>query len=164
MKNKILIPLLIIGVLAAFFSFKYSGRDASTTEGRREVILETVMAAVKANHYSPREINDTFSQRVFQKITGELDYGKLFFTQKDINKLKKYEFQIDDEIKNGSVEFFDTLDEIFRSRINDVEKFYQEILKEPFTFKDDDRMELNADKLPFAADDAELTSSSFFSN
>src|SRR6185312_8421046 len=66
MKNKILIPLIVLGALAAFFSFKYSGSD-SAGEEKKVAVLETVMKAIKEGHYSPREINDTFSSHVYHK-------------------------------------------------------------------------------------------------
>ena len=43
MKNKILIPLLIIGALAAFFSFRYAFADGE--ENKKTATLEVVLAA-----------------------------------------------------------------------------------------------------------------------
>src|SRR5438309_2056525 len=115
MKNKILIPLFIIGILAAFFSFKYSGSRSS--EAKRKLVVETVMKTIQGGHYSPKPLDDTFSSRVYQKIIHEFDYDKLFFTQQDINKLSVYQFKIDDEIRDNSIEFFDSLDAIYVRRI-----------------------------------------------
>src|SRR4051812_16138347 len=63
MKNKILIPLVVIGVLGAFFSFKYGGGDGQTNEEKKVLILETVMKTIKEGHYSPRPVDDSFSYR-----------------------------------------------------------------------------------------------------
>jgi carboxyl-terminal processing protease len=156
MKNKILIPLVVIGALAAFFSFRYGGGDGQSAEERKALILESVMRAVNQVHYSPREINDSFSDRVYHKVLDEVDYEKKFFTQKDINILKKYEFKIDDEIKNGNVDFYDKLDAIFLKRIDDADTFYKEVLKTPYTFNGNDKEELDGAKLGYAADDKEL--------
>ncbi len=156
MKNKILIPLVVIGALAAFFSFRYGGGDGQTTEERRVLILESVVKAVNQAHFSPREINDTFSDRVYHKVLDEMDYEKKFFTQKDINSLKKYEFKIDDEIRNGSVDFYEKLDDIFTKRIEDADTFYKEILKTPYTFTGNEKEELDGAKLSYANDDKAL--------
>ncbi len=156
MKNKILIPLVVIGALAAFFSFRYGGGDGQSTEERRTLIMESVVKAVQQYHYSPRDINDSFSDRVYHKVLDEMDYEKKFFTQKDINSLKKYEFKIDDEIKNGSIDFYDKLDAIFTKRIDDADTFYKEILKTPYTFKGNDKEELDGAKLAYASDDEAL--------
>jgi len=156
MKNKILIPLVVIGALAAFFSFRYGGGDGQTAEERKALVLESVMKAVNQIHYSPREINDSFSDRVYHKVLDELDYEKKFFTQKDINALKKYEFKIDDEIRNGNVDFYDKLDAIFVKRIDDADTIYKEVLKTPYTFNSNEKEELDGAKLSYVADDKAL--------
>jgi len=150
MKNKILIPLIVLGALAAFFSFKYSGSD-SAGEEKKVAVLETVMKAIKEGHYSPREINDTFSSHVYHKVLEE-DYEKKFFTQQDINQLSKYEFQIDDEINSGSLEFYHAVNDIFLRDVKNAENYYKEILKTPFVFNGNDSVYVDGDKMTYAAD------------
>lgn len=150
MKNKILIPLIVLGALAAFFSFKYSGSD-SAGEEKKVAVLETVMKAIKEGHYSPREINDTFSSHVYHKVLEE-DYEKKFFTQQDINQLSKYEFQIDDEINSGSLEFYHAVTDMFLHDVKNAENYYKEILKTPFVFNGNDSVYVDGDKMTYAAD------------
>lgn len=155
MKNKILIPLLIVGGLAAFFSFKYvNGED--TADQRRELVMQTVMKTIKEGHFAPRAVDDSFSARVFHKLMDNFDYEKKFFTQKDMSELNKYEFSIDDEINNGSLEFFNKLDAMFTKNIDRAEGYYQEILKKPFKFNADEQIQLNGKKLQYAADENAL--------
>lgn len=150
MKSKILIPLLTLGALAAFFSFKYTGGDSNDGDKRKEIVLETVMSAIGQVHFSPREIDDTFSNRVYHRILDNLDYDKKFFTKQDIEALGKYQYQIDDEIKVGSVEFYDKLSETFHKRIDQTEGFYKDILKTPFTFTSNDSIQLKGEDLAYA--------------
>ena len=156
MKNKILIPLLVLGGLAAFFSFKYSGKSERSSEAKRKIVIETVMKTIQSGHFSPRNIDDSFSVHVYNKFMNDLDYGKLFFTQQDINKLKPYKYTIDDEIRNNSTEFFDTVDAIFLRRFTAAEKYYKEILSKPFTFTSNETLQLNPAKEDFAADESGL--------
>ncbi len=151
MKNKILIPLLILGALGAFFSFTYGGND-NGNDSRKVLVMETVMKAIKEGHYSPRDINDSFSDRVYHKILDELDFEKKFFTKQDIAELSKYEFQIDDEINSGSIEFYDKLNDLFVKRVDDAESYYKEALQTPFNFNENDSIQLNGDKIDYAAD------------
>lgn len=134
MKNKILIPLLVTVVLAAFFSFKYSHASGPVTDERRKLVLETVMKTMESGHFSPKELDDTFSSRVYNRALSTFDYEKLFFTNQDIQRLKAYQFSIDDQIRAGSLEFFDSLDAIYTRRVTAAEKFYPEILSKPFSF------------------------------
>lgn len=155
MKNKILIPLLTLVALATFFSFKYSG-DEPGEDQRKALVLQTVVKAINQGHFSPQKINDSFSNRVYNKVLTTLDYEKKFFTQGDINQLKQYQFQIDDEINNGSIEFFTKLDGIFIKRIDNAESYYKEILSKPFTFTGNEQVELNGEKIEWAANEEAL--------
>jgi carboxyl-terminal processing protease len=156
MKNKILIPLFIIGALAAFFSFKHTGRGRSSDD-KRKLVIETVMAAIEHEHYSPRAIDDSFSTHVFHKVLDYFDNGKIFFTKQDVQKLGAYEFKIDDEMKEHSLEFFDSLDAIYIRRIAGAEHFYTEILKQPFSFNTNERVETDPKKESYPDGEAGLT-------
>ena len=156
MKNKILIPLLIIGVIAVFLSFKYRARSKQSSEERRSIVIETVMKTIDAAHFSPRPIDDTFSSRVYQKILTQFDNDKLFFTAKEVNVLKTYRFKIDDEMRMGSIEFFDSIDAMYIRCMNNAELFYQDILKEPYSFKSKEEINLDASKEEYANNEKEL--------
>src|SRR5688572_22593757 len=111
MKNKVLIPLVAVGVLAAFFSFKYisedSGEDKSPASAQRKgLIVNTVMRAIKEAHFSARPVDDSLSYSIYHKMLDNLDYERKFFTQQEINLLKSEEFSIDDQLLNGEVTFF----------------------------------------------------------
>jgi len=155
MKNKILIPLVILGALAAFFSFKYIGGNEATDQ-KEALIIKTVMKAIREGHYAPRDINDTFSSKVYHKLLDELDPEKKLLTQADINDLKDYEFKIDDEINDGSMEFYTKLNQRLEAGVNKADTFCKEILKTPFSFKANEKMQLNGEKLSYASDDNAL--------
>ena len=156
MKNKILIPLVIVVALAGFFSFKYSRANGQTSEEKRKMVVEMVMKVINGGHYSPKALDDTFSSRMFNKLVKEFDYDKLYFTKQDRDKMGAYEFKIDDEIKSNSIEFFDTLDAIYMRRSAAAEKIYPEILAQPFSFSEHEVLQLNPDKQNYAADDNAL--------
>jgi carboxyl-terminal processing protease len=157
MKNKILIPLLVIGALAAFFSFRYVHASGKSSQQRRALVIETVMKTIQAGHYSPRPVDDTFSSRVYHSMVNAFDGEKLYFTKNDIEKLSKYEFSIDEEVAVGSTEFFDTLEAIYLRRMNASEKIYESILKTPFSFNTDEELQLTPDKKEYAADEVART-------
>lgn len=156
MKTKILIPLCILGALAAFFSFKYIKGDSNGGNDRKELVLKAVMKTLQEGHYAPRPVDDSLSAKIYHKMLENLDYEKKFFTRQDIDQLKQYEFSIDDQIKAGSTEFFDKLNTLFTQRINEADGYFHEVLKTPFTFNGNDSIQLDGDKLAFAADAAAL--------
>lgn len=155
MKNKILIPLLIVGGISAFLSFRYTP-EKTEAEGRKQLVLAAVLGTIQSAHFSPQAIDDSLSYRIYHKILDQLDYEKNFFTQEDINALKPYEFKIDDQLNKGSMEFFDKLDVVFVSSIDRAEGYYKDILKTPFTFTGSDSIQLNGEEKKYAANATEL--------
>ncbi len=157
MKKKILIPSLIILGIVGFLAFKTTTSEGkTTTDERKSLVLTTVMKALNEGHFSPRPLDDSFSNQVWTKFLEQLDYEKKFFTAADIQKLKAYQFSIDDELKKGNADFFKAVDPMFQSSIERAEKFSTEILKTPFTFTAPDSVLLAGDKLDYTAGEPEL--------
>lgn len=156
MKNKVLIPLVIGGALAAFFSFKYIGDGDAGGDGRKQLVVSSVMKALKEGHFAPRDINDSFSNSVYTKVLDNLDPEKRFFTQQEINQLQGFRYKIDDEINEGSVAFFDQVNTVFAKSVDRAEAYQKELLNKPFTFTGNERIQLDGDKTTYAADEAAL--------
>jgi len=161
MKKKVLIPVLAVGALAAFFSFKYINTDggddnAPASEQRKSLIVSTVMSAIKQGHFSPRPVDDSFSNAVYNKTLDNLDYERKLFTQQDIDQIKDEQFHIDDELNKGEVTFFDRLNKLFTLAIDRADKIQQEELKQPFNFSTDEKIEMAGNKLPWPADENAL--------
>lgn len=156
MKYKIGIPLLIIVALAAFFSFKYVNQDVSDVNGRRTLLLNTVMGVIQEAHFAPRPIDDTFSSRVFNKLIESSDYEKKIFTKEDLAQFAPYRYKIDDEIKGSSFEFYELYQQIYAKRTAQIEQFFKELIKSDFSFDGNEEIRLNPDKIDFAADDKAL--------
>lgn len=155
MKNKILIPSVVCGGLLAFFSFRYINASAQP-QGQNAIIQQTVMAIMQEGHYAPRDINDSFSKKVFDKVIEGLDYDKKFLLQSDYDALKKNQFLIDDQILDNRTDFFNQLNEIFVKRIAEAEQYYKPILDKPFNFNENDSIQLDGDKLQFAKNTADM--------
>jgi carboxyl-terminal processing protease len=161
MKNKVLIPLVAVGVLAAFFSFKYISSDAAednspATAQRKSLIVSTVLRAVKEGHFAPRPVDDSLSYTIYHKLLDNLDYERKFFTQQDIDVLKADEFRIDDQLNNGEVDFFDRLNKVFIASIDRADAIQKEALATPFDFSTDEKITLSGDDMPWPADEAAL--------
>jgi carboxyl-terminal processing protease len=157
MKNKVLIPLVAAGALAAFFSFKYIGADGGDDNGqptteRRGLIVSTLMRAIKEGHYAPRPVDDSLSYAVFHKLLDQLDYERKFFTQKEVEALKRYELDIDDEINLGQTTFYDKLNSLFVASIDRADSIQKEVLAQPFTFTSDEKVVLTEENMPWPAD------------
>ncbi len=133
MKNKILIPLVIVAGLAAFFSFRYAV-DEEVDSSRSKLIIQMISNALEQNHFAAKDINDSFSQKVYNRFLERMDYDKRFLTQEDIDALSKYEFRLDDEINNGTTEFYTDFIKIYNKGIDKSEEYCKEILEKSFNF------------------------------
>ena len=154
------LPIVIMMVVAAsFLAFKTMGTGTSNNSknppSKYEQILKLVGSMLAEAHFSPQNINDDFSKKVFKKFMADLDREKNMFLQSDMNALKKFETKVDDEIKGAPVEFFLEAGKIFNKRMEEIALVYGELLSKPFEFGADEEVVLDADKLNFATTEAE---------
>lgn len=156
MKYKIIIPTIIIGILAAFFSFNYDTTKSTNAEDEQKMILQTVMNIIARGHYAPKPIDDSFSTKAFHTFFENLDYDKKFFLKSDIDNLKKYQKQLDDELKNNSIDFFNKVNELFKQRVDESESFYKTALAKPYTFDTKDSINLDGKKLDYCKNNTDL--------
>ncbi len=147
--------IAIFAVLLSVFGL-VAFRSLSPQEAKDEMIMKLIVQGINSSHYSPNVIDDAFSQQVFKLYLERLDYSKRYFTQADVDGLKTFETTIDDQVREGRYDFFDKSDEIYVRRFAMVKDMYKEILTQPFDFKIQDKIALDAEELPWAKDEKEL--------
>lgn len=152
------LPIVIMMVVAGFFlAFQTTGSHAKNPPSRYEEILKLVGRMLEEAHFSPQDINDDFSKKVFKKFIEDLDPEKNIFLASDIDGLrKKYETRIDDEIKGAPVEFFLATGKIFNQRMEEASAMANAILQEKFNYSIDEEVLLDGEKLDYADDSAEI--------
>ncbi|MDX2285687.1 MAG: carboxy terminal-processing peptidase [Bacteroidia bacterium] len=152
MKRKL---LLFSSAILSFFLF--SSYVLYVHEGDKgEWLIRTMMQSMEYYHYKPLEVDDRFSQMVFDEYLKYIDYNKRFLTQSDVNTLNGYRNSLDDEIQAGTFEFFTASAGIIDARTKSVQGFVSEILAKPFDFTRPETAVLDPDKTEFAADEAAL--------
>jgi len=123
---------------------------------KEEVVEDMLMQNLNASHYNPQVFNDTFSVHVYTLYLKRLDYNKKILLQEDVDKLSKYKYQIDDLIKKNSLEFFNLSLDIVTRRTQEDQKYYRDLLAQPFDLTKDENVELNPDKFKYATNTTEL--------
>jgi len=147
---------IIIGVLG-IATFLLSNNYRKFDTGKKEqAIVYAVKNMVDYVHFSPKKINDSFSEQFYADYLKNLDGMKRFLTQEDIDKLVVYKTGLDDEILNESLEFFNLSNDLINKAIDKTQSFYEEILEKPFDFSIDDEVELDPEKRDWAKNDSEL--------
>ena len=152
------LPIVILTIIAGFFlAFQTMGTGTKTPPNKYEEILKLVGEMLSQAHYSPQDINDAFSKKIFKKFISDLDPEKTMFMQSDMDMLqKKYETRIDEEIKGSSVEFFLAAGKVFNTRMEEAAAICNEILQKPFEFNTDEEIVLDGDKLNYTSSAAEM--------
>jgi carboxyl-terminal processing protease len=153
------LPIVVMFALTgSFLAFRSIGNISvdKNPPGKYEQILKLVGDMLNQAHYSPQDINDAFSKRIFTKFMSDLDPEKTMYFLSDIENLKKkYENRIDEEIKGADVEFFLAAGKVFNARMEEASLIVNEILAKPFDFTIDEEVTLDGDKLEYPTSDAE---------
>ncbi|MET4074922.1 carboxy terminal-processing peptidase [Hymenobacter sp. UYCo722] len=154
-------PRLKVGLyaflVAAVFvlaSYRLLRRSDSAVPTKDQVLIGTMLQGLSAAHYQPEKVDDNFSKRVFDLYLKHLDYRKQFLLATDVEQLRRYQTQIDDEVKNGTHEFLDLGTKLMTDRTKEMQGLYREILAKPFDFTTDESFQTDFEKASFPADKA----------
>ena len=115
-----------------------------------KLLIEVISYVMQRGHYDPKDIDDTFSEHVFDNYIKGIDGQHRFFLQSDINNFKRYRDEIDDQIKEADVSFFNLTYDRLLIRMGQVKEFYGELLNYPFDFSLKDSINLNFEEIPYA--------------
>lgn len=151
----IVVMFALTGSILAFRSIENIA-VTNNPPGKYEKIMKLVGEMMSQAHFSPQDINDAFSKKVFTKFIGDLDPEKNMFLKGDIDALKKkYETKVDDELKGTDVDVPFGVGKIFNQRMEEVAVLYKSLLEKPFDFTVNEEVVLDGDKLEFPTTDAE---------
>ena len=123
---------------------------------KESLILNVLLTVMEQVHFEPKALNDDFSKQAFKNYLESLDGGKRYFLQSEVDQLKAYELQLDDEAKNKSLAFFDLSLSLYDNGLKRSERIYRELIDQPFDLKNEEKIELDGDKRAFAKDEAAL--------
>ncbi|MBC7946808.1 MAG: carboxy terminal-processing peptidase [Chitinophagaceae bacterium] len=151
------ILMIVAGTFLAFQTMGSGTKTSSNPPGKYEEILKLVGEMLSQGHYSPQDINDDFSKKIFKKFINDIDPEKNIFLQSDIDQLRqKYETRIDDEIKGSNVEFFLAAGKIFNTRIEEAGVMSNDIIGKTFDFNVDEEVVLDGDQLKYVTASTEI--------
>ncbi|TXK52096.1 PDZ domain-containing protein [Pontibacter qinzhouensis] len=153
--TRIKILLSVLAVILVTGSFILYSKNY-TPEGKNEILIQALMQGLNSVHYQPEKVDDAFSKKVFNLYLQRLDYNKKFLLESDVAQLRKYETQIDDQLKMGSYELFDVSADLIEKRTQEAAAYYKEMLEKPFDFEKEESIELDGKKLAYAKDAAAL--------
>ncbi|GAK99196.1 MAG: carboxy terminal-processing peptidase [Nonlabens ulvanivorans] len=153
-KNNVAIAILVL--LAATASCSFTKDIDPGDKDKEELLVNLISHVLQRNHYSPADLTDEFSQKVFKNYINDLDPAKRYFLESDYQEFANYEFLLDDEIRDSRVQLFTLTYERLEQRRKEAEKLFSQVIKEPFDFNKDEVMDTDYENIPYAKDSKEL--------
>lgn len=148
---KFIIPIFLLAL--TLYSFNSENRNS---DDKDKVLIYLLKNLLASNHFEPKQINDDFSIEVFDNFIENLDPAKRYFIQSDIEEFEVYKTQIDNQILNDKVDFFNLVYIRFLERVEEAKTYYVEILDTPYDFTKDDILDVDYENVPFAKNKEEL--------
>ncbi len=153
MKRNYKILLLVLLMAAASCSFT---TKKPQDPDKDKLLLDLITYVLEHGHYDARTIDDKFSEQVYKDYLDALDPLKRFFYKKDIEEFSAYKDQIDDEIKNKDLTFFNLTYNRLQERMKEVQDMYPQLLSQPFDFSQQEEINTDYDKIDYVNSKDEL--------
>ena len=148
---KFTLPVLIAIVLGSLgFSWNSAEKD------KEKLVLQLMYDALTSIHYQPKVVDDSLSSKVFDFYIKSLDSQKRFLHEGDIEELKVYRYELDDELKSGSTDFLNKSIEISNARFDEAKARYKKILSTPFDFHSDELFQTDSELRFYPAGEDEM--------
>ncbi len=145
----------LIALLVAVASCSFTNKSFENDD-KDKLLLDLITYVLERGHYEPKDINDDFSVNVFEDFIDILDPTKRYFLEDDIMEFEKYKFQIDDQIKNTDIAFFNLVYERLMTRMQDAKDIYKQVLADPFDYDVEESISINYENELFASSKSEL--------
>ena len=143
--------IMLIAVTSCSFTNKTFEND-----DKDKLLLDLITYILERGHYHPKDINDDFSVQVFNGFLDVVDPTKRYFLESDIQEFEKYKFQLDDQIKNNDISFFDTVHQRLIKRMEEAKGIYKEVLGVPFDYNVKEGLDIDYKNQGYATSEKEL--------
>ena len=145
----------LIAFIMCLASCSFVSKDFDTSD-KDSLVIQLITYVLDQAHYLDKEIDDNFSEKVFNTFLENLDPYKRYFYASDIEEFSEYKYSIDDAFKNPNFDFFDLVYERYKERMSESEKIFNEILSTPFDFSKDEVCECDFEVLDYVQTNHEL--------
>ena len=154
MKTKFIIPFLAITLL--FSNSIYSNTVSNTDPDKDRVIVYVLKNILSRYHYVQKELNDDFSEHVYNSFIDGLDPNKRYFTQEDLKEFSQFKYEIDNQLKDTKIDFYKLVYNRFLEKLGAAKSNYRGLLTESFNYKKKEVIDVDYEKMPFAKNESEL--------
>ncbi|MFN3753175.1 carboxy terminal-processing peptidase [Flavobacterium sp.] len=156
MKRNYKALLVVLALSIALLGFSLFPSKKESDPEKDKLLIELLAFVIEKGHYDPATIDDAFSKGVYKDYLNALDPSKRFFLQSDIDEFSRYETQIDDQILNKELAFFELTYTRLMKRMEESKSYYKEALEKPFDYKKEETFNADYEKLPYCKSVSDL--------
>ncbi|WP_179343732.1 carboxy terminal-processing peptidase [Winogradskyella ursingii] len=146
---------LLLALLIAFASCSFTSKTFDDPD-KDKLLVQLITYVLDQGHFNPQELNDDFSTNVFEDYLYQIDPFKRYFYQSDIKEFEVYKNQLDDQLKDYDIAFFNLTHERLLQRIEESKQIYSEILEKPFDFTQDEEFSTDYESLDYVKNKREM--------
>ncbi|MBJ7880772.1 carboxy terminal-processing peptidase [Gelidibacter salicanalis] len=125
--------ILLLALMLAFASCSFTTKTFDDPD-KDKLLMQLITYVLGEGHFSPKEINDEFSEQVFKSYLDQLDPFKRYFYASDIKEFEAYKDQIDDQLKNYDLAFFNLTHQRLLKRLEESKAMYKDVLENSFDY------------------------------
>ncbi len=130
------------------------GSNALAARGSGGVLLcnemPLVMQVFLSNHYSMNTMSEEVRNRTVEQFLKDLDGGKQYFMQSDIDKMRKELYEMFATMKEGKCDALFNVVRVMQERSDESLKWVNEIVTDKFTPNNEIRYQSNVKKRQYA--------------
>ena len=140
--------IFLLAIFVAFASCSFTTKTFDNPD-KDKLLMQLITYLLEQGHFQPKDFNDDFSRDVYSRFLKRVDPYKHYFYQSDLDNFKKFELELDDQIQNYDVQFFNLVYEQLMLRIEESNATYKAILSSPFDYDIDETFQSDPDQLEF---------------
>jgi carboxyl-terminal processing protease len=156
MKIRNKISITVIALLLLVTSIHANDALRKTDPEKDKILVYVLKNILTRGHFVVKDMNDDFSEQVYTSFIEGLDPSKRYFTQKDLKEFSKFKYEIDNQLLQDDVSFYNVVYAHFTKKIKNAKSYYGALLAQPFSFDKNETINIDYGKLPFAENENEL--------
>lgn len=140
----------------AFLGFLPTACEGAQSTVDHGQIATAVARMLEQGHYTRQKLDDKVSAKFFENYLRLLDYNRMYLLQSDVEEFRqKYEATLHEKVLQGDLSPAEEIFGRFKQRVEERVAKNLQLIHEPFSFKSDREVEINRQKAPWPADEAE---------
>lgn len=113
------------------------------------LLIELISYVLDRGHFNVKSLDDDMSLQIFHTYIESLDGQKRYFLESDYKEFSKYMNQIDDQLRELDLSFFNLTHERLALRMTEIEGMYKSLLSTPFDFEVEEFYDIDYEKQSF---------------